>query len=81
MRITKKIKRAFLVYQGDIANVFEVKAFNLQDYGRNARRIYQGDFRTAECICYGLGLAGCIVRSAACNMAGDRFGKKLRYDL
>ncbi len=68
---TKHIKKAMLVYQGGIANVFEVKAFNLSDYGRDARRVYQGDFRTAEVMCYGLGLAGAVVRTSACNQAGD----------
>lgn len=63
--------RLVLVYQAGIANVFEVESFNLADFGREARRIYQGDFRTAESICYGAGLAGAIVRTAACNQAGD----------
>jgi hypothetical protein len=65
--------RLVLVYQAGLANVFSVP----QCLGceaptdRNASRIYQGDFRTAESICYGAGLAGAIVRTFACNMAGD----------
>ena len=66
-----KIKKAMLVYQAGIANVFKVKAFNLSDYGRDAERLYQGDFRTAEAIAHGMGLAGCTIRNAACNQAGD----------
>lgn len=60
-----------LVYQAGIANLFEVDCFNLASYGRSAKRIYQGDFKTAEAIAYGAGIAGGIVRTAACNMAGD----------
>lgn len=73
-----------LVYQAGIANVFQVEDFAADvtddDPGCNnakrsadrvAKRIYQGDFRTAETLCYGAALAGAIIRSAACNMAGD----------
>lgn len=60
-----------LVYQGGIANVFQVESFNLSDYGRDARRLYQGTFNAAESICYGLGLGGAIVKTACCNRAGD----------
>ena len=60
-----------LVYQVGIANVFQVSAFNLADYGRDARRVYQGDFRTAEAIAHGAWLAGALVKAAGCNEAGD----------
>jgi hypothetical protein len=73
--------RAVLVYQAGIANVFHVTSFNLSDFGRDGRRIYQGDFRTAESICYGLGLAGAVVRSAGCNMAGDIASQTWTEDL
>lgn len=63
--------RFALVYQGGIANVFRVDSFNLSDCGRNATRIYQGDFRTGEAIAIGLGWAGAIVQTLACNKAGD----------
>lgn len=43
---TEPIK-AFLVYQGGIANVFRVTALNLADYGRDAVRLYQGDYIAA----------------------------------
>lgn len=67
----KRSKRYMLVYQAGIANVFLVDSFNLSDYGREAVRVYQGTFKLAQSVCYGLGLAGCIVRSAHCNQAGD----------
>lgn len=68
--------RLVLVYQGGLANVFQVEyktPFN--------QRIYQGDFRTAENICYGAGLAGAVVRTSACNMAGDIAGQCWTTDL
>lgn len=60
-----------LVYQAGIANVFEVKAFNLANYGRDAKRLLQSDFHT--CVAYSMGLAaaGVIIRTAHCNQAGD----------
>ena len=63
--------RFMLVYQAGIANVFRVDCFNLATFGRNAKRVYQGDFKTAEAIAYGCGLAGAVVTTAACNQAGD----------
>ena len=63
--------KAMLVYQAGIANVFEVASFNLTDYGRDARRLLQGDFRSCEMFALGLGAAGVKVRTAACNAAGD----------
>ena len=65
------VKRAFLVYQAGIANVFSVKSFNLGDYGRDAVRLIQSDFRECEAFARGLGSAGAKVRSAACNQTGD----------
>jgi hypothetical protein len=75
------MKRAMLVYQGGMANVFEVKAFNLVDYGRDAKRLMQGDFKTCELFALGLGAAGVMVRSAACNMAGDIINQRWTEDL
>jgi hypothetical protein len=63
--------RAFLVYQAGIANLFEVQAFNLSNYGRDAKRILQSDFRTCETFARGLAYAGWKVASAHCNQAGD----------
>ena len=69
--MTPKIERAMLVYQAGIANVFAVKSFNLANYGRDAVRLSQSDFRSCEMFAWGLAAAGVVVRSAACNMAGD----------
>ncbi len=68
---TAERPRVALVYQAGIANLFLVDSFNLDTAGRNARRIYQGDFRTAEAIAKGAGIAGAIVHSVSCNKAGD----------
>jgi hypothetical protein len=67
----KKTNSAVLVYQAGIANVFEVECFNMCDFGRDARRILQADFRTCESFARGLAHAGYAVASAACNEAGD----------
>ena len=73
--------RFMLVYQAGIANVFRVTAFNLADFGRDAARIYQGDFRTAENLARGAGLAGAVVRTAHCNQAGDIVAARWHEDL
>ena len=75
------MKYAVLVYQAGIANVFEVESLNLSDYGRDARRLLQADFRSCESFSRGLGAAGVCVRSAHCNMAGDIAGSKWSEDL
>jgi len=67
----KRIRKAMLVYQAGIANVFAVDSFNLADYGRNAKRLSQSDFRSCEMFSFGLAVAGVVVRTAVCNMAGD----------
>ena len=77
----KKIKRAMLVYQAGIANVFSVQSLNLADYGRDAVRLIQADFCTCESYAHGLGAAGVIVRSAACNIAGDIISREWSDDL
>lgn len=66
-----KTEKAALVYQAGIANVFAVESWNLSDYGREARRLIQGDFRTCEAFARGLDAAGCRVASFCCNRAGD----------
>lgn len=66
-----KIKRAVLVYQAGIANVFQVDCFNMSDYGREAKRLLQADFRTCESFARGLAAAGVRVGTAHCNEAGD----------
>jgi hypothetical protein len=67
----KRVTRAVLVYQAGIANVFQVESFNMANYGRDARRLLQSDFRTCEAFARGLVAAGVRVTSAACNRAGD----------
>jgi hypothetical protein len=64
-------RKAVLVYQAGIANVFEVQCFNLSDFGRDAVRLVQGDFRTCETFARGLKHAGYQVFSFHCNQAGD----------
>lgn len=64
-------KTFFLVYQGGIANVFQVDCLNLSSHGRDAQRVYQGDFHGGINFAIGSGAAGAIVRTAACNKAGD----------
>jgi len=68
---TVKVRRAVLVYQAGIANVFAVTSFNLANYGRDAHRLLQSDFRTCEAYARGLAAAGIRVGTAVCNMAGD----------
>ena len=65
------IRRAMLVYQAGIANVFAVKSFSLTPGGRDAVRLIQADFRTCEAFARGMAAARVIVRNAACNQAGD----------
>lgn len=60
-----------LVYQAGIANVFSVTSANLADFGRDAKRLLQADFRACENFARGLAAAGVIVHSVACNEAGD----------
>ena len=76
-----KMRRAVLVYQAGLANVFQVTSFNLSDYGRDARRLMQADFRSCEQFARGLQAAGVTVKTAACNMAGDIIGQPWSDDL
>jgi len=66
-----KSKKAVLVYQAGIANVFKVDCFNMADYGREAKRLLQHTFTTCEWYAKGLRDAGYNVKVLACNMAGD----------
>jgi hypothetical protein len=75
------MKRAVLVYQGGIANVFEVECFNLCDYGRGARRLVQSDFRACEWFARGLDRAGVLVTTMQCNQAGEIAASKWSDDL
>ena len=71
----------FLVYQAGIANVFDVQCLNLSSYGRDARRLYQGDFSGALAFVRGAAAAGAVVRTAACNEAGDIADRTWTEDL
>ena len=73
--------RIMLVYQAGIANVFKVNCFNVADYGRDARRLLQSDFRTCESFALGCAAVGAIVRSVHCNMAGDIISAHWAEDL
>ncbi len=66
--------RLFLVYQCGIANVFKVACFNLAAYGRDALRLYQGDYRGAMMFAQGAGAVGACIRTAHCEEAGDIAG-------
>ena len=75
MRQHLKVKRAILVYQGGIANVFEIR--DTPEHVANAtyrKRLLQSDFRTCESFARGLACAGVEVSSMACNQAGDIAG-------
>lgn len=66
-----KVTKVVLVYQAGIANVFQVECFNMNPFGRNAKRLLQSDFHSCEMFCEGLKVAGISIASAHCNMAGD----------
>jgi hypothetical protein len=78
--MAKKESRVMLVYQAGIANIFRVDCFNLSPFGREARRVYQGDFRGAYMLAQGMGMEGAIVRTAWCNAAGDIANTKWSED-
>ena len=77
----KSTRKYVLVYQAGIANIFSVVSFNLSDYGRDAIRVYQGDFHTAEAQLHGMWLGGATVGVAACNRAGDIITQKWDTDI
>lgn len=70
-----------LVYQAGLANVFQVDSFNLCDFGREAKRLLQSDFRSCEWFARGLVADGAKVTTVACNMAGDITHQKWNDDL
>ena len=80
-RLDAKKLRIVLVYQAGIPNVFRVTSFNLSDYGRDAKRIMQSDFKSCESFAIGCGYSGAIVKVAACNQAGDVVGARWTTDL
>ncbi len=54
-----------------VEKAFAVDCFNINPFGRNARRLAQSDFKTCAAFARGLGAAGVVVRTASCNVAGD----------
>lgn len=67
-----KKKKLALVYQGGIANVFEVDDFFCSPVGRNTTiRLLQQSFNLCEYFCMGVSWAGCQVAVYSCNKAGD----------
>jgi hypothetical protein len=75
------MSRFMLVYQVGIANVFKVDCFNLSNFGRNAKRIKQGNFRDCESFCLGIVAMGGVIHTAYCNQAGDIVDSKWQDDL
>ncbi len=73
--------KVYLVYQAGIANVFSVEKATLDPEGRKAMRLLQGDFRACENFARGMAAAGCEVRTAGCNMAGDIANQPWTADL
>jgi len=68
----RKTRRAVLVYQAGIANVFAVDTFsNNPDVRGATQRLLQSDFYGAEQFARGLDAAGVLIASAHCNQAGD----------
>lgn len=74
-------KFVMLVYQAGIANVFSVKSLNVANENRNAKRLFQGSFHSAEMFAAGMGAAGKCVRSVHCNRAGDIINEHWSEDI
>jgi len=70
------MKTYCLVYQGGIANVFQI----FPDTNTKPRRILQGDFRTCETFCRGLREMGAEVVPAWANVAGDVVNAHWNFD-
>jgi hypothetical protein len=62
-----QIKNAAIVYQGGIANVFNMGEADVL----RIQRLLQADFHTCESYIRGLIAAGTSVRVYSCNKAGD----------
>lgn len=77
----RSTRKAVLVYQAGIANVFAVDSFNMSDYGRNAKRLLQHAFSPCEYFARGLAAAGFTIRTAHCNQAGDIVNAQWSEDL
>ena len=64
-------EKAVLVYQNGLANVFRVECFNMNPFGREAKRMLQGAFSECEWFAKGLVAAGWQVVSMSCDKTGD----------
>ena len=66
-------KRAMLVYQCGLANVFGIDPLNKYTLSEPAGRVRltQGDFRSCEAFARGMEACGYQITSVHCNMAGD----------
>lgn len=73
-------RKAMLIYQGGIANVFEVSEID-PAYCMHTKRIMQSDFRGCANFCRGLVYAGFEVRTCVYNMAGDISEQLWSWDL
>ena len=67
------MKYAALVYQGGIANVFQLSRMSVEPQARD-KRLLQGSFAECEAFTRGLKAAGVTVTTWACNQAGDIAG-------
>lgn len=74
-------RKAVVVYQAGIANVFLVENVFETHEGRGASRLAQSDFNSCEMYARGLKEAGFRIESAHCNMAGDVAAQKWNFDL
>lgn len=75
-------RKAMLVYQGGIANVFEVSDFEIDPTRRTRTiRVMQHAFTPCATFCKGLIYAGFEVRTAACNLVGDIREQLWSWDL
>jgi hypothetical protein len=74
-------RRAVLVYQVGIANIFEVDCFNDSCFGRNAKQLLQSDFNSCENFARRLAQVGYLVCSLYCNQAGDIINANWKEDL
>lgn len=72
---------AALVYQGGIANVFEIDHITINPDKRRARRLLQGSFRDCLMFARGMKWAGAIVMTAHCRLAGDITDAEWSLDL
>jgi hypothetical protein len=74
-------RKAVVVYQAGIANLFVVENVFETHEGRNAHRLMQSGFNDCEMYARGLKYAGWRVEAAHCNRAGDVAEQVWNFDL